>query len=314
MSPSMRRFLNRVRYNRLISLILRTIGKPVSQISESLALQLRRKVWINGCTVGFDGLDLVFPPDVGVDFATSIYWNGKEGYEPEVWNTLRPILENLTRFADIGANIGFYSVLASRLNAKMQIWAFEPVPKIASKCRKFLAANNADNVKLYELALSDSEGEAVLYLPESSYVEEEKTGTIRLDSWQAKRPNAMHIEVATKTFDSLCSGANWFPQAIKIDVEDFESSVLRGMNDLLRIHRPLIVCEVLPRDHLNNDTLSILKEYEYAIYAITRDGLFKQTSFHLSRRFTDFLFVPDLYFHEYIPYSDMTPLIQFLKK
>lgn len=79
---------------------------------------------------------------------------------------------------------------------------------------------------------------------------------------------------------------------IKIDVEDFEASVLAGMCQIILRDRPFIVCEILPRAHGNQHTLEIVNRLSYQPYWITPDGYIKVTRFDFDRRRSDFLLSP----------------------
>lgn len=67
------------------------------------------KVWVNGGRVTFDKVHLNFPINVGVNYASLIFWNEEEGYEPDTWRALHPLLKNAKHFIDVGSNIGFYA-------------------------------------------------------------------------------------------------------------------------------------------------------------------------------------------------------------
>jgi hypothetical protein len=82
-------------------------------------------------------------------------------------------------------------------------------------------------------------------------------------------------------------------ELVKIDVEDFEAAVLRGMRETIVRDRPFIVCEVLPRAHQNRETREILQSLGYTPYWITAAGFYVQvTDFDFRREVCDFLFSP----------------------
>ena len=123
---------------------------------------LAEKVRRNGGTVTYDGIALRFPPNVGVDFLSSIHWNGTDGYEPDVWRVLRQLIFGSQTFIDVGAHIGFYGVLSRLINPKLSIFAFEPVPELFSEARQFYNANGFATEGLNRLALSNEDGEGAL--------------------------------------------------------------------------------------------------------------------------------------------------------
>jgi FkbM family methyltransferase len=285
--------LDRLRHRRIPSLLLRVPAKPLVALSDLVADQTRRKVKINGGTVSVDGISLRFPPDVGTIHLSQLYWH-RETSDEGVWWILRALIPEAVRFADVGSYVGLYSVLAKKLNPGCEVWAFEPVPSIAAKNRRFSAANGVD-IRLHEMALSDRNGKATLYLPDSETGVEESTATLQTQSWQTRRADdgsATRIEVSTSQLDTLCREQDWWPDLLKIDVEDHEAAALRGMRTLLMQKRPSVVCEILPRDHGNRETLSLVAEVGYDLHAITPSGLFRITQLPRSRTYMDCLLTP----------------------
>jgi len=291
----MKHVLKPILQNATVSAVLRTLATPVVRLCDAVSREARRTIAINGVSVMVDDLRLNFPKDVGVLHSSPLYWQGSAALRSDIWWVLRPLVQTSCRFADVGSYIGFLAVLAKKANSACDVWAFEPVPSIAEQNRRFQAANHV-SLTFYEAALSDRNGVATLFLPRASGVDEESTGTIRPDSWQASRAasgQAKPIEVETKRLDDLCEEADWWPDLVKIDAEDHEARVLRGMRKIMqRDQRPYIICEVLPRDHGNLETLAWVKENDYALYAITPSGLFRVTEFPRARTFTDYLLAP----------------------
>ncbi len=312
--PPRHRRVSTLRYHTAFSAMARTIASPVVAGCQLLARQLSSKVWVNGGSVTFDGIRLEFPPNVGVAFASKIYWDGTVAHAG-YWTTLRPLIQRSQRFVDVGSNIGLFAVLAKLINPSCEVWAFEPVPSIQTKNRQFQAANGVTGgVRLFSMALSDDEGDATLFLPRLSpdsvlSIFEQTTGTLRPDSWQATKGDPQAIVVPVCRLDSVCRRESWWPDLVKIDVEDHEASVLRGMKYLMRQFKPTIICEVLPRSHGNRETLSALRESGYRLYAITGAGLFSQEQFHSGRTFYDFLFTPRDDLPEYIPLSQVATVL-----
>src|SRR5690606_20518794 len=73
----------------------------------------------------------------------ALFWRGIHGeWEAETI----PVFREYARYAgivlDIGANTGFYSLLACSVNSRAQVYAFEPVPKIFDLLRQNIEANN----------------------------------------------------------------------------------------------------------------------------------------------------------------------------
>jgi FkbM family methyltransferase len=300
-------FLKRLRSNALVSAGLYAIARPVHGIGDKLQSWTVRYVRRNGGTATYDGIDLRFPKNVGIGFLSAITWHGTGGFEPHTWRTLRRLIETSGTFLDIGANIGFYSVLAKRIAPAVEVISFEPVPRILEHSRAFHAANGVE-ANIHQVALSDRDGSATLFQP---IEEESSASTLVADSWQARKAHHS-FTVPTARLDSFLAGRSLRrPVAIKIDVEDHEAAALRGAAETIREYRPWIVCEILARpvrpdnrlgtqiippseQHENAETLAVLSELGYAAFAITEAGYFRMTAddFRPDRPLRDFLLVP----------------------
>lgn len=169
-------------------------------------------------------------------------------------------------FYDIGANIGFYSMLAAELGA--EVHAFEPVERTFHILEKNLQCYT--HTKLNNTALSETNGEVTFYLPPdwsglSTLVPEmlyKIDRTITVDA----------ITLDTYVFEQ----GNTPPTVLKIDVEGAELFVLKGGYRTLTHHKPRIIMEVSP-PHRNGLTVSapaikFLLELGYAMHSINTDG------------------------------------------
>jgi FkbM family methyltransferase len=140
---------------------------------------------------------------------------------------------------DIGANVGFFSVIGARLlGPSGSVYAFEPVPSNARCIRRNAALNDLANIEVVARAVSDRTGSAELML--ASY-----SGGAALTT--AGRPpdatTSISVEVASID-DLVATAAVQPPSVVKIDVEGAELEVLRGMAVTLREHRPVLICEI----------------------------------------------------------------------
>jgi FkbM family methyltransferase len=117
-------------------------------------------------------------------------------------------------FLDIGANVGTFSVLASRV-CGAQTWAFEPDVRTADLLKTNLRANAIeDKVTIFQCALGESEGEIGFTVGLGP------TNRVATESDVAQQ------KVPIKTLDTLLLGQS--PVAAKLDVEGFELEVLKG--------------------------------------------------------------------------------------
>ena len=123
-------------------------------------------------------------------------WRSYEAPMPLVLSRL--ITARPCAFLDIGANTGFYALMAAHAGAA-QVRAYEPVPAIAS----ILAANIAHSfgpdtaaVQLHRLALSDRCGEAELFLPDQGHGLIETSASLNPE-FRAVHSGAVRVSFAT---------------------------------------------------------------------------------------------------------------------
>jgi FkbM family methyltransferase len=137
-------------------------------------------------------------------------------------------------FADIGANVGTYTVLASG-EVKARTISFEPIPSTADWLRKNIEVNKMDHlVKVYPIGLG-SKQDVIRFT--SDFDAENRV----VSKYEEKD---QYLEVKVESFDSL-----FYPESIpllmKIDVEGFESEVLKGMKKtLVDKHLKAIIIEL----------------------------------------------------------------------
>jgi len=175
-------------------------------------------------------------------------------HEPEstaaYWNALRRGMI----VVDGGANMGGYSILASRrVGDEGRVFAFEPEPRNAARLRKRLRGYR--NVEVVEKALSDSNGSATLHLDTSHAGHSLVLGAeARIDS----------VQVPVTTLDSFARDLS-LPgfDLVKLDVEGVELQVIDGMTAALgSSRRPMILCEVHP-PILPEEVVSRLEPFGY---------------------------------------------------
>ncbi len=128
-----------------------------------------------------------------------------------------------TIFLDIGANIGLFSILASRNNHIEQIHAFEPDPSSTPYLRENVSANECRNVVVYPYAISPHAGVQKLYSSKGHSGASSMKPSIHTDS-------SFEISVVNEEFlDEAISINQDVEVFIKIDVEGHEEQVIRTL-------------------------------------------------------------------------------------
>lgn len=136
---------------------------------------------------------------------------------------------------DIGANVGYYSLMASRLvGPEGVVHAFEPSPRNIRYALQHFEINDIKNVCLNECAVSSKSGNARF--------------DASIDPVTQRISKDGGIEVKTITVDDYVrQTAIGKVDVIKIDVEGHEIDVLRGAKEVLRYHKPKVFVETHDR-------------------------------------------------------------------
>jgi FkbM family methyltransferase len=164
-------------------------------------------------------------------------WMWAGAYETELVSLLKKTLKPGMTFLDLGANIGYFSVIAAALvKDKGHVYAFEPMPQNLTRLRKNLAPFHWASVQPY--AVSNATGEVPIRYSDkeagwASIHDQHRLGNlpcnssvsvIRLDEWlQSNSLNQVDF--------------------IKLDIEGSELDALLGGRQMIGHFRPTIVAE-----------------------------------------------------------------------
>ena len=148
-------------------------------------------------------------------------------YEREQTALFREHVRPGATVLDVGAHVGYYTLLAAVLSAPGgRVAAFEPNPRNFDFLRRHLSLNGCDGVQAVPAAVSDRQGTARFDFGTG-------TGTGHL-------AEAGSLEVQTLRLDDYCAEHALHPTAVKVDVEGEELRVLRGGEQTLLRDRPVL--------------------------------------------------------------------------
>jgi FkbM family methyltransferase len=193
-------------------------------------------------------------------------------WEPNLTRFLERRLKSGDVFVDIGANIGYFTLQASRLVGDTgKVIAFEASPKVYAYLLENLRRNVADNVDARNLAVSDRKGMVKVFLGHDTNIGE--TSTLAVDGF------AYECEIQTESLGTLVA-ADLLKKVriIKVDVEGAEWDVVQGMLGLLAAadERVEIVIEIIPRrlrtmNRDSQDIVDIFSEFGFYPYRLEHD-------------------------------------------
>jgi FkbM family methyltransferase len=195
---------------------------------------------------------------------------------------------------DIGANLGYYSVILGKLlKPSDKLFAFEANPLVMDMLNKNIAINDLqDDIEVFNCALTDLNDQKLsLYLP------------LRAGS-SAASLNKLHpqdknnsIEILTKRLDDVGQIRNLDKiSLIKIDVEGAELDVIKGALETIRKNKPVLFIELLRKwskvfGYHPNDVLIILQELGYNVFEVNSE-LTSLESIDEATISTNFLLLP----------------------
>jgi FkbM family methyltransferase len=184
-------------------------------------------------------------------------------YEPEETALVKKIIHSEMRIIDIGANIGYYTTLFSKLAHKGSVYAFEPDESNFQLLKENCSINKCSNAKLFRHAIGNDECSRKLFLSEINF------GDHRL---YPVDENRSFTEVKMVTIDGFLGSEEAF-DFIKMDIQGFEMEALKGMQSKITSDKPIILLEVWPAALLKNNTtpveiFSFLNNLNYEIFDV----------------------------------------------
>ncbi|MDW8029608.1 MAG: FkbM family methyltransferase [Armatimonadota bacterium] len=221
-------------------------------------------------------------------------WSWNRGYSDGSEKVFASILQEGMFVFDIGANVGFYTLLAaSRIGCKGRVYAFEPIPSIFERLKENIALNDMHNIIPIPVAISDRTGIARMAV----------AGMASSLFYRAIHASGF-IDVTTETLDKFveCEGIKRL-DVIKIDVEGAELKVIYGSDQTIRRFKPIMMIEINPpalksAGATPEEVFSVIISYGYDAYVV-RNGKPVPTTKPIKPRwrgfrtlFDDYLFIP----------------------
>lgn len=191
------------------------------------------------------------------------------GFEENEIKFLLKYLKKGDTFLDVGANIGMYSLLASKLvEDRGKIVAFEPTPIIFERLQQNIRLNELTNVYAFNLGLSNQKSTIDFHVSKDGH-----------DAWNSFALLDLHhesetIKIDVDTIDSfLIEKKIDKVDLIKVDVEGWEKYVLEGSVSLLQKEdAPIFLVEFTETNafaagYYLGEIFDYMKSYGYDWYA-----------------------------------------------
>lgn len=167
------------------------------------------------------------------------YWLGT--YEPELQAAAARLIQPGMTVYDVGANIGYISLLAARLNAPNgRLFAFEALPANIARLERNIALNQLQGRVIVQHAAVVSQSAPVTFLMHQS-------GAMGKAQGSAGREEAYQQSIQVDGLaldDFIFSRQNPAPGLVKMDIEGGEGQALRGMARALKECPPIFLIEL----------------------------------------------------------------------
>jgi FkbM family methyltransferase len=242
--------------------ILRNLNKAISPIT---AFRLR-PFGVMNLTLK-SGLQFKLATNETSAVAKKIFWHTPDQYEYTL--IFEKLAKKCTAFADIGANIGYYSLLAARANPSMKVYAFEPAAGPFHFLKKNVAINRLENqIEIFAIALSNTAGSIEFQEIQSTGKTRSRynlggAGKILKDS--DSRSNIIPILVPAETMDVFFEKRSPLPDLIKMDTEGTENMILDGAQKIIHARKPIIICETLFHV-IERELEEVMRKHGYRFY------------------------------------------------
>jgi FkbM family methyltransferase len=253
-------------FNRLATATLHALLAGTGRRSEWIIKHLHRAGAVRALLPNGRTLSLWSRGDDWV--SNQIYWRGWDGYEPETTRLFYRLAERANVTIDIGAYVGYFTLLAAHANPAGRVIAFEPLTPVADRLRRNVRLNGLANVECVAGAVGDRDGEADFYhlpdgLPTSS----------SLSAEFMRQATGNHSRVVVNRLDRFVEEHGIARvDLLKIDTESTEPQVLAGAAAVLKRDRPHIICEVLAARAGGPALEAILRPLGYRFFLLTPDG------------------------------------------
>jgi len=250
---------------------LRYISKRLPDIGTKVIVHLHRPFIGNTYVpIHFESFQIFVNPQ---DYCGGrlYYWGS---YEVEQTKFLADLVHKMRpgTFIDVGANIGFYSLLIAAKG--IPVIAVEASPQVLPALERSISSNHAlsSRIRLVRAAADSSEGEVTFWANIADH-------NFGLGSMISSHPESQPtpFRVPSVKIDDVVGPETPQPLLFKVDVEGAEMRVLKGMPKTIRSFHPVFVIEVHPLElkaagSMSMEVLTLLWNYGYRTHELGDNG------------------------------------------
>lgn len=176
-------------------------------------------------------------------------------YESDQQDLFLKSIRASTVFWDVGAHVGWYSLLAANTDGDIEVHSFEPNPRSFEFLQLHKNLNQFEQISLCKFALSNFNG----------------TARFSDEAQQSSLATGGDVNVEVRTAESYQQGCASPPDFIKIDVEGAEIEFLEGAKNILKQHSPKILLSAHGYEK-RDESKAFLENLGYSTQLLTSDG------------------------------------------
>ncbi len=218
----------------------------------------------------------------------------KHSHEPETEIVFEKYFKNSKCFVDIGANVGYFTLMGKSINPNLKIYSFEPNPNNVERLKKNLSLNKFKDVILSSHCVSDAKSEVTFAVPP-----ENESGWGRIENDFLPLDNFKKITTQAVTLDALLQDGYFGsdrPDLLKVDIEGNEMKMILGAENFLKEFHPVICLELNEPclkecNTSSEDIIYKLKTIGYDCFYINGSSLVKTDKAQSDYKFLNYFFI-----------------------
>jgi FkbM family methyltransferase len=190
------------------------------------------------------------------------------GYEPETAYLFFWLAQRAATTINVGAYVGYYSVMAALANPAGSVVAIEPYPPTFERLQRNVTLNRAANVVCRNVAAGAQDGVGQLYYFDGGFPSAASLVPSHLAPW-----GPVQMAVPVVRLDDLIGELGLLSvDLMMLDAEGSEADVLAGATEILSRDRPNLICEVLAAARQDTRLSDRLAPHGYRFYELGPDG------------------------------------------
>jgi FkbM family methyltransferase len=228
-------------YHPLINFLLRNLVKPLVKLfAAKMPFSISGTLRIN-----YQNTTFILKTNQTCAVTQNLFFYGADSYE------FTPLFAHCIRqckvFFDIGANIGYFTVLGKKLNPDISVYAFEPSHGPHCYLKMNVHKNNLENVQVIEKAVSNITGSTTFFdviNPKYPWVKYQLNGSSSLQNQFGAIKKARYPVDTITLQEFVNTHKPEYIDLIKLDTECTEHHILETGIPIIQKFKPVIISEV----------------------------------------------------------------------